>query len=95
MLEIKLAITNFFDSIAAAGGVPWEHYIDDFSKADFGLALRIEEDLARQNRGIAIIIAIAVLILSIFAISILWNQHKLKKMLKKLLEDKTSEKDKP
>jgi predicted PurR-regulated permease PerM len=33
--------------------------------------------------------------LIILAIFILWNQHKIKKMLKSLLEDKTSEKNKP
>ena len=87
IIKIKYAIWHFFTDLRS-GAIPWEYYLEDLKKEDFGLALRIEEDLAMQNRGIAIMITIAVLIISIFAIAIIRNQIKIKKMLKKMMEEK-------
>ena len=74
-------IYRFFNSVLGKGHISWTTRFDDMTGADFGLALRIEEDLAAQNRDIALLIGISTLIISIFAIIILWNQRKIKKML--------------
>lgn len=91
---MKSAIWHFFNYYQGSGGIPWETYLNEMKKEDFGLALRIEEDLAIQNRGIAIMLAITLIIISIFAIRILWNQRKIKKQLQRLLEEQEKE-DKP
>lgn len=87
---MKNAILHFFGK-QNDGTIPWDFYIKDFKREDFGLALRIEEDLAKQNQGLTIVIIIATAILAIIIISctiaILRNQKKTRKMLKQMMEE--------
>ena len=45
---MKNAILHFFGK-QNDGTIPWDFYIKDFKREDFGLALRIEEDLGQYR----------------------------------------------
>lgn len=87
--RLILRFNMLFNTHAVQDGTPpFEHYIDSFERQDYGLAIRIEEGLAAQTTNLELFIAIAagiiVLLIIIFGIAILWNQRKIKKMLREM-----------
>lgn len=88
---MKLYFNKLFNTHAIQDGTPpFEHYIEAFEKADYGLAIRIEEGLAAQTTNIELFIitiaGIITLLIIILGAAILWNQRKIKKMLRQIQE---------
>jgi len=93
-------LLEYFNTHAILDGTPtWETYfenhIQDFGENNFGLAIRIEEGLAIQTANIelfiTVIASILALLIIIFGIAILWNQRKIKKMLREMQKQKGNE----
>lgn len=94
--KIKLSFDRIFNTHAIQDGTPpFEFYSESFNKADYGLAVRIEEGLANQTYNLENFILVVFLLLLAttigIGVAILINQKKIKKQLQQLLEQKKDE----
>lgn len=82
---------KLFNTHAVQDGTPpFAYYSDSFSKADYGVSVRIEEGLAAQTQNIELFITIlagiGMSLLLILGIVIIVNQCRIRKQLRQIQE---------
>ena len=90
MNRIKWNYLNTFNFWGFNQPATWENWTTTEGLRNEGVAVRIEEALGIQTANIELFIAaiagILALLIIVFGIAILWNQRKIKKMLRQIQE---------